>query len=124
MRAHGGEEDERRPGQHGDREPKAAERLEDPPSVGDELRADDGERDDRELDPGRHGERREYSEGELPPGRRFGDQRDAGVNGGEDERVRERVGEHARRVDAVRDRDRERRDGDRDPLRQRQSPAE
>jgi hypothetical protein len=93
-------------------------------AVGDELRTDDRERNHRELDPGCHGERCEERELELPPPSRLGDEADAGVNRCEHERIRERVGEHAGGVDAVRDRDGQSGHREPEPLREREAPAE
>ena len=98
--------------------------MHDAAAIGDELGADDGKRNHRELDSGCHGETGEDREGKLPATRGFGDEAHAGVDGRQHERVGERIGEHARGVHAVRHRDRNRRDGDAEPLWQGQTPAE
>jgi hypothetical protein len=71
-----------------------------------------------------HGECGAERERDLPRERRLLDETDAEVDRHEDERVRKRVGEHARRVYGVGDRDGERCDGDREPGRELEPLAE
>ena len=113
-------------GRHGEKDkgqPQPPNRPDDVEAVCDELGTEDGKRHDGVLDPGEHREGAEECESELGAARCGFYRADAGVHGAQNQWVRKRVGEHSRRVGAVRHRDCERRHGESQPARQRESLA-
>ena len=118
------EEDDRRRHEQDQREPEPSDRGGDAAAIRDELRAEHRERDDGVLDAREDRECAEERERGLQAPRRCLDDADARVDGRKHERIGERVGEHPRCVDAVRNGDGKCRDGKREPLRQGQALAE